>query len=320
MAGPRSFVSLEREPSLSQDAVSITMSEEVRQAIDAGQPAVALESTIFTHGLPRPRNVEVAWDAERRLREQGVTPATIGVVDGVPTVGLSEDQIERLCHDDDAVKVSVRELPITAAKRGNGGTTVAATSFLARQAGLRVFSTGGLGGVHHGAEHTFDESADLAALASTPIAVVSSGVKSILDISATLERLETLNIPVVGYRTYNFPGFYVADSGYSLAYSVTDADEAASMIRARDAIGLPSAMVIANPVPVEEQLPPDVHDKVLAEAWEAARQHGITGQSTTPFLLEHIMRATDGRSLDVNVAVYRNNVDVGAAIAQALAG
>lgn len=294
------------------------VSTEVRDAVAAGRPVVALESTIFTHGLPRPRNLEVAREAESRLREADVVPATIGVVDGVPTIGLTDDQIERLSHEDDAVKVSVRDLPIAAVKELSGGTTVAATALLAHKAGIEVFSTGGLGGVHEGAGTSFDESADLFTLADVPILVVSAGAKSILDISATLERLESLSIPVVGYRTNRYPGFYVADSGHEIDFSVSDPREAAAMARARRELDLRAALLIANPVPEDEQLPPDLHDRVVAEAWQAARKQKIGGQDTTPFLLDHIVKATGGRSLDVNVAVYRNNVSVGAEIAKAM--
>ncbi|HEX6447528.1 MAG TPA: pseudouridine-5'-phosphate glycosidase [Streptosporangiales bacterium] len=297
----------------------IAVAAEVRDAVAAGVPVVALESTIFTHGLPRPRNLEVAREAEKALRAAGVVPATIGVVDGVPTVGLDDARIERLATDDAVVKISIRDLPVARAKRLGGGTTVAATSMLAHRAGVRVFATGGLGGVHHGASTTFDESADLVALASTPVVVVSAGVKSILDIAATLERLETLNIPVVGYRTTRYPGFYVADSGHRVEYAVDGPEEAAAVARARDELGLGSAVLVANPVPEADQLDPAEHDRIVAGAWTAAEREGIVGHDITPFLLDHIQRATGGRSLEVNVAVYRNNVAVAGEIARALA-
>lgn len=295
------------------------VSAEVRNAITAGRPVVALESTIFTHGLPRPRNLEVAREAESRLRDAGVVPATIGVVDGVPTVGLTDGQIERLSNDDNAVKASVRDLPVAAVKKLSGGSTVAATALLAHKAGIEVFATGGLGGVHEGAGTSFDESADLFTLAEVPVLVVSAGAKSILDISATLERLETLSIPVVGYRTHRYPGFYVVDSGHELDFSVSGPQEAAGLVAARRELGTRAALLIANPVPEDEQLPPEEHDRVVAEAWQAAREQNISGQDTTPFLLEHIVQATGGRSLEVNIAVYRNNISVGAEIAKAMA-
>lgn len=297
---------------------SYTVSTEVAEALAAGRPVLALESTIFTHGLPRPRNLEVAREAEANLRASGVTPATIGVVDGVPTIGMSDAEIERLSTDDAVVKVSLRDLPIAAAKKLNGGTTVAATAYLANLAGIRVFSTGGLGGVHRGAEDTFDESADLGTLASVPLVVVSAGVKSILDIPRTLERLETLNVPVVGYKTTDYPGFFVSDSGYDIEFQVDSPEEIAAIARNRDAIGLTATLLVANPVAADKQLPPEVHDTVLAEAIEASHAQGIAGNETTPFLLDYIQRATKGASLNVNVEVYRGNVALGGLIAAAL--
>jgi pseudouridine-5'-phosphate glycosidase len=241
-------------------------------------------------------------------------------VDGVAIVGLSSEDIERLSNGGDASKVSVRDLPVAAAKRLSGGTTVAATAFLANKAGVRVFSTGGLGGVHVGASSTFDESADLPVLARTPILVVSAGVKSILDVGASLERMETLSVTVVGYKTTAYPGFYVSDSGFEVEYSVDGPTEAADLVRARDAFGIDGAIVVANPVPGDQQLSADEHRTVLASAWEAAEAAGIGGNDTTPFLLDYIQKATGGRSLDVNVAVYRNNVELGGEIASALFG
>ncbi|MCD2444166.1 pseudouridine-5'-phosphate glycosidase [Agromyces sp. SYSU K20354] len=299
---------------------AIRVSDEVRAAVDGGAPVLALESTILSHGLPRPRNLEIAVESEEAVRAVGVVPATIGVIDGVAIVGLSATETERLCTRDDVVKVSVRDLPIARAKALDGGTTVAATAWLAHRAGIAVMSTGGLGGVHRGASETFDESADLTTLAETPITLVSAGVKSILDIGATLERLETLNVPVVGYRTNRYPGFYVADSGFALDYRVDTAAEAAALARARDELGLSAAVLVANPIDEASQLDPVFHDRVLAEALAAASAAGITGHDTTPFLLDHMQRATGGRSLDVNLDVYRGNVALGAEIARALAG
>lgn len=296
----------------------IAISAAVAEAVERGRPVVALESTIFTHGLPRPRNQEVALEAEQRLRNAGVVPATVGIVDGVPTVGLTTAQIERLSVDDAAVKVSVRDLPIAAAKLLSGGSTVAATALLAHRAGIRVFATGGIGGVHEGAAQTFDESADLVALAGVPMVVVSAGAKSILDIPATLERFETLAIPVVGYRTTTYPGFYVVDSGHTVDFSVDSPSEIASIAAAQNALGLRAALLVANPVPAGEQLPKDMHDDVIARAWAAAREQGIAGKDTTPFLLDFLHTETGGRSLEVNIALYRNNVDLGAQIAAAM--
>ena len=298
---------------------TIRVADYVREAIAAGRPVVALESTIFTHGLTRPRNVEVALDAEQRLRDSGVLPATIGVVDGTPTVGLSEQQIRMLGADDvPVVKLGIRDLPVAVAKQLHGGTTVSATALLAHRAGIDVFATGGLGGVHRGAASTFDESADLVALATLPIVVVCGGVKSVLDIPATLERLETLGVIVVGYRTTRFPGFYVRDSGCDVD-EVESAQQAAEVARARDGLGLRSAVLVGNPVAAEAQIDPELHDRVLTEAERAAAEAGTRGKAITPFLLDHMHRATEGRSLETNVAVYRGNVAVAAEIAHALA-
>jgi pseudouridine-5'-phosphate glycosidase len=297
----------------------VRVSKAVRSALADGRPVVALESTIFTHGLPRPRNLEVALEAEEQLRAAGIVPATIGVLDGCSVVGLDTDEITALSRSDTVSKVSLRDLAVAAAKGLSGGTTVAATAFLAHRAGVRVFATGGLGGVHREASATFDESADLPVLAQTPILVVSAGVKSILDIPASLERLETLSIAVVGYRTTRFPGFYVADSGFDVEYAVANAQEAAVLVRARDALGVTGAIVVANPVPEGQQLDRAEHDAVLADALAAAEREGVVGHDSTPFLLDYVQRATQGRSLDVNVAAYRNNVSLAGDIAVALA-
>ncbi|GAA4367289.1 pseudouridine-5'-phosphate glycosidase [Agromyces bauzanensis] len=304
----------------SPSAAAVRLGDEVAAAIADGRPVLALESTILTHGLPRPRNLEVGLESEELVRQAGVVPATIGVIDGVATVGLGTAEIERLCTTDAVVKVSVRDLPIARAKCLDGGTTVAATAWLAHRAGIRVMSTGGLGGVHRGASETFDESADLTTLATTPITLVSAGVKSILDIGATLERLETLNIPVVGYRTNRYPGFYVADSGFALDYRIESPADAAALARARDELGSAAAVLVANPVDEAKQLDPAFHDSVLAEALAAASDAGISGHETTPFLLDQVQRATGGRSLEVNLEVYRGNVALGAEIARAVAG
>jgi pseudouridylate synthase len=301
----------------SSDALQV--SPEVADAVAEGRPVLALESTIFTHGLPRPRNVEVALEAEQQLRDAGVVPATIGLVDGVAVVGLSTAQVERL-GTEEVRKVSVRDLPAAAARGEGGGTTVASTSYLAHAAGIRTMSTGGLGGVHHNASTTFDESADLITLASTPVTIVCAGVKSILDIPATLERMETLNITVLGYRTNRFPAFYVRDSGLEVEYRVEDAAQVAAVTAQRDALGLPGAIVVANPVAEDKQLSPEEHARVLGEAFAAAEAQGVTGHDTTPFLLDFMQRETAGESLTVNLEVYRSNVALGAEIARAVAG
>lgn len=297
---------------------AVRISPEVAEAVSAGTPVVALESTIFTHGLPRPRNIEVALEAEQIVRDAGAVPATIGVYRGVPTVGLSHEQIDELGNDDDALKSGIRELPLGAVNGRNAGTTIAATSFLARAAGIGVFATGGLGGVHHGAAENFDESADLVALAHNPIVMVSSGAKAVLDIHATLERFETLSVPIVGYRTDRYPGFYVRDSGFPLAHRVEDAAQIATIRRAQDALGLESALLVGNPVPEAEQLDPSLLDGVVQKAWDALEEQGIDGQAVTPFLLDFIRVETGGASLDANVALYRNNIHLASEIAAAL--
>ena len=297
----------------------LAISPEVRAAVAAGDPVLALESTIFTHGLPRPRNLAVALEAEERVRSLGVVPATIGVIDGRPTVGLSTAEIERLSTSDDVVKASLRDVPVLTAKGRSAGTTVAATAYLADLAGVRVFSTGGLGGVHREAQQTFDESADLGTLATLPLIVVSAGVKSVLDIPLTLERLETLNLAVVGYRTTDYPGFYIADSGHDIDHAVDSPAEIAEIARSRDGLGIRSTLLVANPVAPDSQLDPALHDEVLSRALAAAAAQGVTGHDTTPFLLDFVQRETGGRSLDVNVEVYRGNVELGALIALELA-
>lgn len=296
------------------------VSEEIRAAVAAGRPVVALETTIVTHGLPRPRNLEVARAAEDLLRRADVVPATIGVVAGQPVIGLGAAELARLAEGDRVEKLSVRDLPAAVARGVDGGTTVAATAWLAHRAGIGVFATGGLGGVHRGASTTFDESADLVALAGVPITVVSAGVKSILDVPATLERLETLNVTVLGYRTDAFPGFYVTDAGVPVPARVDAPAEAAAVIRARDALGLPGAVLLANPVAAAAQLDVAEHRAVLDAALAAADAGGVTGHDTTPFLLDHVHRATEGRSLEVNTAVYLGNTALAGEVAVVLAG
>jgi len=295
---------------------AFTVSSEVSDALRDGRPIVALESTIISHGLPRPRNHEAAVEFESMLRERGVTPATIAVLDGVPRIGLDAEGVRRIA-DDELAKASVRDLPILAASAASGATTVAATAYLASLAGIRVFATGGLGGVHRGAGETFDESADLPTLAVTPITVVSAGVKSVLDIAATLERLETLSVPVVGYGTRRFPAFWLRDSGHELDWSVDTAAEVARIMLARDRLGSRAGLIVANPIPIEQQWDPAEHDRVLATAFAAAEKAGVHGKAVTPFLLGFIVDASGGRSLEVNLDLARNNVRVAAEIASA---
>jgi pseudouridylate synthase len=278
---------------------------------------VALESTIISHGLPRPGNYAAARKFEELLEDQGVTPATIAVIDGVPKVGLSPQDLERIAADDSVVKVSSRDIAIAIARKVTGGTTVAATSVLAARAGLRVFATGGLGGVHRGAAESFDESADLTVLSRTPITVVSAGVKSILDIPATLERLETLSVAVVGYRTSRFPAFWLSDSGYDLDWRVDSPAEIADIMAARDAFGEPSALLIANPLPAALQLDPSVLDAALREALTVADEQGIRGKAVSPFLLDRIQQVTGGASVEVNLAIARGNIELAGQIAGA---
>jgi pseudouridylate synthase len=294
------------------------VSPEVRDALAAGGAVVALESTIIAHGLPRPRNLEVARELEAQVREAGAVPATIAVLDGVPRVGLDEGALERIAGED-VVKLSARDLPLAVARGASGATTVAATAHLAARAGIRVFATGGLGGVHRGARESWDESADLLALAHTPITVVAAGVKSILDVGATLERLETLGVAVAGWRTDRFAGFYLADSGHALDWRVDAPEEVAAAMAAADALGVHSALVVANPIAAERQLDPAEHDRALATGLEVAGIDGITGKDVTPFLLDHLHRVTGGRSLEVNVEVARGNAAVAGAIAAAWA-
>ena len=296
---------------------AVTVAPEVSTAIDAGRPVVALESTIISHGLPRPRNLEVAFELESILREAGVVPATVGVLGGRPCVGLDPGQLQTLASTADVAKVGVRELPLAIATGRHAATTVASTAALARLVGIRVLATGGLGGVHRGASESFDESADLGTLARTPITVVCAGVKSILDVPATLERLETLGVTVVGYRTLRFPGFYVADSGNDLDWAVSDPAEVAAVMRAADRLGLVSGIVLANPVPLEHQLEPATHDALLAGALAAAEREGVRGKAVTPFLLDHMFVASGGASLEANVWAVRNNVALAARVADA---
>jgi pseudouridine-5'-phosphate glycosidase len=294
----------------------IRISEEVRDALEAGRPVVALESTLIAHGLPRPRNLDVARTLEADLRGAGVVPATVAVLDGVPRVGIDDAALERLA-DPGVAKLGSRDLPVAAARGVTGATTVASTAELARRAGVRVFATGGLGGVHRGARESFDESGDLMALARTPIVVVSGGVKSILDVPATLERLETLGVTVVGYRTDRFPGFYLADSGMPVDWRVDEPAEVAAAMAAAEALGSPQAIVVANPIAERDQLDPDVHAEVLAGGLAEAERRGIRGKAVTPFLLDHFHRVTEARSLEINVAIVRANAALAGAVASA---
>jgi len=293
----------------------LSISPDVAAALAAGTPVVALESTIISHGLPRPDNLEAARRFESILTGMDVVPATIAVLDGQLKAGLTDDELVRVAGED-IPKLSVRDLPIVLAQGGSGATTVAATSYIANLAGIRVFATGGLGGVHRGAAETFDESADLKVLSEVPITVVSAGVKSILDIPATLERLESLGVIVLGFGTRQFPSFWLTDSGFELDWSVADAAAVADVMASRDELGQPAAILVANPLPVDEQLDPAVHDRALADALRMADEQGLTGKEVTPFLLQTIVGLTGGESLAVNLKIAENNIRVAGEIAR----
>ncbi|MBZ6081136.1 pseudouridine-5'-phosphate glycosidase [Streptomyces olivaceus] len=299
----------------------LVVSEEVRAAVAARRPVVALESTIIAHGLPRPRNLLVARELEDLVRQEGAVPATIAVLDGRPHVGLDERQLERVANEDGIRKLGHRDLPLAVAAGASGATTVSATALLAARAGVRVFATGGLGGVHREWTVTQDESADLGLLARTRITVVCAGVKSILDVPATLQRMETLGVAVAGYGTDRFPGFYLSDSGHPVDWTLDGPEQVAAVMRAQDALDGPrSALVVANPVPEEEQLDPGLHARVLADALRACEAEGVSGQAVTPFLLDHLVRHTDGASLSANLAAVRGNVRLAARVAAAWSG
>ena len=299
---------------------AISYGDQVSRARRDGRPVVALESTIVSHGLPRPDNLRVAREIEQTVRDNGAVPATIGMIGGELVVGLSDAQIEHLAGADDVAKLSVRDLAVAAATRADGATTVAATSAIAAAAGLQVFATGGLGGVHREASSTFDESNDLTTLARTPIVVVCAGVKSILDVGATLERLETLGVSVAGYGTRRFPGFFITDGGFDVDWRLDSPQQVADVIAARadQAVGA-GALVLGNPLPAAEQLDPALHDRTLAEGLELLGRDGITGKAVTPFLLAHFHETTEGRSLAVNVRIILRNAALAAQIAVAAA-
>ena len=296
----------------------LSIHPDVEKALKKGKPVVALESTIISHGLPRPRNFQAAKDFEQILIDKGVTPATIAVINGVPTVGLNEEELSLIANQD-IPKASVRDLAILSAKKISGATTVAATAHIASRAGVQVFATGGLGGVHRGAVETFDESADITTLATTPIAVVAAGVKSVLDIGATLERLETLSISVVGHKTKIFPSFWLPESDFTIDWQADSAEEIAQIIKSQRKQKSNCALVVANPIPKDKAWDKQEHDRVLAQAFKAADEAGVRGKAVTPFLLQYIVEASGGRSLEVNLDLARNNVSLAADIAKALA-
>jgi pseudouridine-5'-phosphate glycosidase len=296
---------------------AIKLSAEVSSAIKAGKPIVALESTIISHGLPRPSNLEVALECERIVRDAGAIPATIALLDGKILVGLERSELDAIANREDISKASIRDLAIIVASGKSAATTVAATAHIAAMAGIHVFATGGLGGVHRGANESFDESADLTALANVDMTMICAGVKSILDVPATLERLETLAISLVGYKTNAFPGFYLTDSGYTLEHRVDSPAEIAAIIKARAAVGtLSKALVVANPV--VKEMNKSRHDEILQSGLEKAAQQGVVGKNVTPFLLEHFHTTSHGESLAINTEIIKANCLLGAQIAVAL--
>ena len=291
-------------------------SEEVRHALEQGKPVVALESTIISHGMPYPDNVKTALTVEKTVRENGAVPATIAIIKGVPTVGLSEDQIAHLGKEGTkAVKVSRRDIPVVIAKKLDGATTVASTMIFAEMAGIKVFATGGTGGVHRRATETMDISADLEELHQTNVTVVCAGAKSILDLGLTLEYLETKGVPVLGYKTDELPAFFTRKSGFKVDYRMDSPEEIAAAVKAKDALGLSGGMLVANPVPEEYSMDPDKIEAVISEAVEEAKALGITGKKVTPFLLEKIRNVTGGDSLFTNVKLVLNNAALAAKIA-----
>ena len=296
---------------------AIKLSAEVANALKAGKPVVALESTIISHGLPRPSNLEVALECERIVRDAGAVPATIALLDGKILVGLEQSELEAIANRDDISKASIRDLAIIVAQGKSAATTVAATAHIAALAGIHVFATGGLGGVHRGANESFDESADLTALANVDMTMICAGVKSILDVPATLERLETLAISLVGYKTTAFPGFYLTDSGYTIEHRVDSPAEIAAIIKARKEVGtLSKALVVANPV--VKEMNKALHDEILKSGLEKAEKQGVIGKAVTPFLLEHFHTTSKGESLAINTEIIKANCLLGAQIAVAL--
>ena len=288
---------------------TLHIAEEVAVALAENRPVVALESTILSHGLPAPRNLTVAARLERVVREAGAVPATIAVLDGEPHIGLTPAELDRVCTED-MVKLSLRDLGAAYALGRNGATTVASTTALAHQAGIRVFATGGLGGVHRGARETWDVSADLDVVATTPVLIVCSGVKSILDMRATLEVLETRSVPVVGYRTDRFPAFYRRESEFEVPWRVEDAKQAAAVFAAGG-----RGMLLANPIPAAFEMDSALHDRLLAEGLQKLVDQDVRGKDVTPVLLEHFHTASEGVSLDANEELVVSNAQVAAEVA-----
>ncbi|WP_088035864.1 pseudouridine-5'-phosphate glycosidase [Evansella clarkii] len=296
----------------------IVFSEEVLEAKKAGKPVVALESTIISHGMPYPENVKTAKRVEEIIREQGAVPATMAIMDGKIRAGLSEEDLERLAKEQGVVKVSRRDLPAVLSQRKTGATTVAATMICAELAGVDVFVTGGIGGVHRGATVTMDISADLQELAKTSVAVVCAGAKSILDIGLTLEYLETHGVPVIGYKTDKFPAFYTRDSGFGVDVEGSSAEDIAEILAVKWELGLKGGAVIGNPVPEEFEMNPEQIESIIANAMKEAEQKGISGKETTPFLLSRLKELSEGKTLETNIALVENNALTGGQLAVAL--
>ena len=288
---------------------------EIKKALEEGKAVVALESTIISHGMPYPRNVETALNVEQIIRDNGAIPATIAIMDGKLKVGLNKDEIESLGKSSDAIKCSRRDIPFILAKKLDGATTVASTMLIASMAGIKVFATGGIGGVHRGAQETFDISADLQELAHTDVAVVCAGAKSILDIGLTLEYLETQGVPVVGFGTDELPAFYTSKSGFGVDYRVDTPEELAEALKTKWDLGIEGGVVVANPIPPEYEMDPAVIDSAISEAVREADLKGIKGKESTPFLLAKVKEITGGSSLDSNIQLVYNNAVLGAKIA-----
>ena len=296
----------------------IRVKEEALQALKENRPVVALESTIISHGMPYPRNVETALEVERIIREHGAVPCTIGIIDGEGVVGMSPEEIEEFGKRKGIAKVSRRDLPIIMAEKKWGATTVATTMILAAAAGIEVFVTGGIGGVHRGAQQTFDISADLQELAKTNVTVVSAGAKAILDLPLTMEVLETLGVPVLGYQTEELPAFYTRKSGLKVDYAIKDTKDAAKIIKAKRDLKLDGGVLITNPIPEEYSMDPEVINKAIDEAVKEMDAQGIKGKDCTPYLLAKIAEFTGGSSLDSNIQLVYNNAAIGAEIAKEL--
>ena len=291
----------------------LDISPEVRQALDEGRPVVALESTIISHGMPYPKNVETALLVEKTIRENGAVPATIAVIGGRLKAGLSEEEIEHLGKAGRSVaKASRRDLPALVARGADGATTVTTTMIIAHMAGIKIFATGGIGGVHRGAETTMDISADLEELAQTPVMVVCAGAKSILDLGLTLEYLETKGVPVIGYGTEELPAFYTRRSGFSVDYRVDSPEELAAMFRAQRALDYKGGMLVTNPIPEQYAMPKDVIDAAIEQALRECAEQGVHGKETTPFLLARVVELTGGESLESNIQLVLNNARLAA--------